>query len=249
MLAYLNTTFGLSPPGPAGTSIGYENEAAPVNACTCQPCREGRKAEWLAPLPDLLLLVEADGIPQFPGLRRQSRAPLICLAANNDPAHIVALLAAGADLVLPLPLNTSLLQAQIQATLRRSCVRCVGQHPAAAGRTQQIGDLRLDWATYQASRAGSPLELTRSQWRLLGLLCRHIPQVLSYEQIGGTLWPDAAEPVVGTLHSLVRQLRARLGSPDLIENVHGVGYRLREPAREWYQEFDGIAPDSSLNLP
>ncbi|MEU8385872.1 response regulator transcription factor, partial [Streptosporangium sp. NPDC048865] len=104
---------------------------------------------------------------------------------------------------------------------------------AGDGAVLAFGDLRMDVAGREVTRAGEPLELTRTEYLLLELLMVHPRQVLTREQILGEVWGLDVEPSSNSLDVYVMYLRRKTetgGRPRLIHTVRGVGYVLRAPA-------------------
>jgi two-component system response regulator MprA len=93
-----------------------------------------------------------------------------------------------------------------------------------------FGDLRMDTVTREVTRAGAPLELTRTEYMLLELFLLHPRQVLTREQILETVWGFDFEPASNSLDVYVMYLRRKTeagGRPRLVHTVRGVGYVLR----------------------
>ncbi|MEV4188662.1 response regulator transcription factor, partial [Streptosporangium canum] len=115
------------------------------------------------------------------------------------------------------------------ALLRRSALTA----PVAAdddGGVLRYGDLRMDTASREVTRAGEPLGLTRTEYLLLELLMVHPRQVLTREQILSEVWGFDFEPSSNSLDVYVMYLRRKTeaaGRPRLIHTVRGVGYVLR----------------------
>jgi two-component system, OmpR family, response regulator MprA len=93
----------------------------------------------------------------------------------------------------------------------------------------QVGDLALDPATGQVTRAGRPLQLTRTQFALLEYLLRRAGQVLTREAIIERIWSDNQEVAPNTLEVFIRSLRMKIDGDreqSLIQTIRGVGYRM-----------------------
>ena len=73
-----------------------------------------------------------------------------------------------------------------------------------------------------------PVELTATEFDLLAYLLAHPGQVFSREQLLSAVWSVADYRGSRTVDVYVAQLRAKLGDPDPIRTVHGVGYALRD---------------------
>jgi len=180
--------------------------------------------------PDLIvldiLMPGMDGLNLCRLVRDRFALPILMLTARDAVPDRVAGLEAGADDYLVKPFDLQELVARIRALLRRAS--------AEATRKEQIsyGDLSLDPRRWFAQRAGEPLALTATEFRLLDLFMRSPGQVFTREDILATLWGDewlGMESNVVDVH--VANLREKLeagGRPRIIKTVRGVGYLLGE---------------------
>jgi len=177
---------------------------------------------------DLILLdvtlPKLDGIKLCQRLRSYGYlVPVLMLTARDTTLDKVMGLDSGADAYMVKPFNLQELLAQIRALLRR------GQ----AGGIPLLtwGDLQLNPETYEVVYARSPIHLTPKEFALLEALLRYGRRVLSRPAMIEQAWPMQEAPEADTVKSYIKNLRAKLkaaGAPkDLIETVHGVGYRLK----------------------
>ncbi|MFI7599351.1 winged helix-turn-helix domain-containing protein [Actinoplanes sp. NPDC049681] len=98
----------------------------------------------------------------------------------------------------------------------------VRPEPASAG-------LRLDVRPRSATLNGRTLDLSRLEYELLVFLARNPRQVFSRSQLLGHVWGHT-HTTVRTVDVHVSRLRTKLGDPDFVTTVYGVGYRLSEDA-------------------
>jgi len=94
------------------------------------------------------------------------------------------------------------------------------------------GDVVLDQSRWTVHRAGRPVDLSPTEFRLLACLMRHQGSVLSRNQLLRDVWGDdyaGRAQIVETYVSYLRRKLHRLGPP-LIHTRRGVGYTLRGPA-------------------
>ncbi len=188
--------------------------------------------------PDVIvldvLMPRMDGLTTARRLRATGvTTPILMLTARDTVGDRVTGLDAGADDYLVKPFELDELLARLRALLRRS------SYAAAAGGTAggdphdhalAFGDLRMDPATREVTRAGRPVELTRTEYTLLELFLAHPRQVLTREQILKSVWGFDFEPSSNSLDVYVMYLRRKTeagGLSRLVHTVRGVGYVLR----------------------
>jgi two-component system, OmpR family, response regulator len=189
---------------------------------------DGRTALRVADdfLPDLIVLdVMLPDLNGFEVLRRmrsiRKDTPVIFLTARDATEDKLEGLGSGGDDYVTKPFSLEELVARVRAVLRR--VR-----PEPGHEPLRFADLVLDEDTHEVSRAGRPISLTATEFRLLRVLLANRRRVLSKEQLLELVWPDGyADPnVVETYISYLRKKVDRLGPP-LIHTVRGAGYSLR----------------------
>ena len=183
--------------------------------------------------PDLIVLDVM--LPDFDGFEvcRRLRAsgdevPVIFLTARDTSSDTVTGLALGGDDYVTKPFSVEALVARVRAVLRRA------SRSAPGGGTQpdeplRAGDLELDESRWTVRRAGVPVELSPTEFRLLAYLMRHPGRVLTRAQILENVWGwDYAgeSQIVETYVSYLRRKLDPLGPP-LIHTQRGVGYSLR----------------------
>jgi two-component system response regulator MprA len=169
--------------------------------------------------------------------------PVLMLTARDGTRDRVTGLDAGADDYLPKPFALEELLARLRALLRRSAASGnrnnansngneTGQGPEHA-ELLGFADLELNIATREATRAGLPISLTRTEHALLELFLRHPRQVLTRQQILTEVWGYDFDPGSNTLDVYVGYLRRKTEEHNpvrLVHNVRGVGYSLRVTA-------------------
>jgi DNA-binding response OmpR family regulator len=122
------------------------------------------------------------------------------------------------------PVDLGELFARIRALLRRGST--------SIAPTLAWGQLQLNPSTYEVYYSAQPLRLTPKEYSILELLLRNGRRVLSRSVIIDSIWSLEASPDEDTVKVHIRSLRQKLrkvgASRDLIETVHGLGYRLNK---------------------
>src|SRR5215813_8428992 len=192
-----------------------------------------RQAETLR--PDLIVLdvvmPDLDGFEVCRRLRaRGNEVPVIFLTARDTSSDTVTGLAIGGDDYVTKPFSVEALVARVRAVLRRASRGGHGDQPGD-GSILRAGDVELDGARWTGRRAGVPVELSPTEFRLLAYLIRHQGRVLTRAQLLENVWgwDYAGEAqIVETYVSYLRRKLDPLGPP-LIHTQRGVGYSLRLP--------------------
>jgi two-component system, OmpR family, phosphate regulon response regulator PhoB len=159
-----------------------------------------------------------------------ARVPVLFVTAKTEPENIAAGLDAGADDYLTKPFDTMVLMARVNALLRRQeWLQQLNVSPSGAATGDlTLGALKLNPQTYEVTLDGAPLELTRSEFRLLECLMMNQGKVLSRESLIGEIQGEGVNVVGRTIDTHVFGLRKKMGEHgDLIETIRGVGYRVR----------------------
>ncbi|HEX2503627.1 MAG TPA: response regulator transcription factor [Miltoncostaeaceae bacterium] len=180
--------------------------------------------------PDVLVLdvamPDVDGIEVCRRLREAGdRTPVLMLTARDAVADRVVGLEAGADDYLVKPFALEELIARLRALLRRTG----GDGGGAA--LLRFADLTLDEGTFEARRGARPLQLTRTEFQLLGTLLLNPRRVVTREALFERVWGYDLDLSSNSLAVYISTLRRKLeegGEPRLIHTVRGVGYVLRE---------------------
>jgi len=144
---------------------------------------------------------------------------VLMLTAAVDVADRVAGLGLGADDYLPKPFAFAELVARVRALGRRA-------RPAAPPLLARAG-LSLDPGRRAATRDGRPLPLSRKEFAVLEELLRADGAVVSAEQLLERAWDENIDPFTNVLRVTVMTLRRKLGDPQVVLTVPGVGYQIR----------------------
>lgn len=170
-----------------------------------------------------ITLPKLDGVSLCRRLRdRQFTLPVLMVTARDTIADKITGLDAGADDYVVKPFDLQELMARVRALLRRGNI--------AATPNLTWGSLQLNSSTYDVAYNGQSLQLTPKEYALLELLVSSGRRVLSRAGIIEQIWSLDNPPTEETVKSHIKSLRQKLkaaGAPeDLIETVHGLGYRL-----------------------
>ena len=173
-----------------------------------------------------LMLPRLDGVEVCRTLREEARqdVPVLMLTARDTLDDKVAGLDAGADDYLVKPFALQELEARIRALLRR-------RRGEVAHERLAVADLVLDTGTWRVTRGGEALSLTPIGMKMLTVLMRAAPNVVSRAQLEREVWGEGL-PDSDTLRSHLYMLRKVVDRPfpvPLIETVAGAGYRLAVP--------------------
>ena len=172
-----------------------------------------------------LMLPGLDGLSVCRKLREEARrdTPLLMLTARDTQRDKVTGLEVGADDYLVKPFDIRELEARLRALVRR-------RRGQLAAEVLKVADLSLDTGTLEVSRAGRPLTLTPTALKLLSVLMRASPRVVSRQDLEREVWGDLL-PDSDTLRSHLYTLRKVIDKPfdrPLLHTVHGAGYRLAD---------------------
>ena len=180
--------------------------------------------------PDLIILdlglPDLDGIEVTRRLREWSAIPIIVVSARGKEQDKVVALDAGADDYLTKPFGVAELLARVRVVLR---------HLASAKSDTgepvfEVGTLRVDLARREVSANGTPVHLTRNEFKLLSVLVKNAGKVLTHRHLLQEVWGPTADGETHYLRVYMNQLRQKLETdatrPRYLLTEPGVGYRL-----------------------
>jgi len=170
-----------------------------------------------------LMLPGLDGLELCDKLRQEGRrsTPILMLTARDTLEDKVAGLEVGADDYLIKPFEMRELEARIKALVRR-------RRGNVSPETLQIADLVLDTGTLKVTRAGEEVQLSPIGLKILTVLMRAAPRVVSRREIEREVWGDIL-PDSDTLRSHLYNLRKQVDKPydkPLIHTIQGSGFRI-----------------------
>ena len=208
------------------SALAFEGFATEEAATGAEALAKARRGDFDCIVLDVML-PDSDGFAVCRALRDEAIAtPVLFLTARDAGADKLEGLALGDDYVTK-PFSSDELVARIRAVLRRSTGASV------EGSRLRYADLVVDQDTHEAWRAGRPLDLTATEFRLLAFLAANPRRVLSKAQILDEVWGEEFEGESNIVEIYISYLRKKVDrdDPPLIRTVRAVGYTLREAVR------------------
>ena len=206
----------------SGIQLALQSQTMQITLCTT--LEQARRALSLSPFDLLILdvnLPDGNGLELLRQLRKSRDVPVILLTANDMEMDIVTGLESGADDYITKPFSLAVLRARVNAQLRR------GAHPQAS--CVEIDAFRFDFDRMDFRKAGQPVELSKTEQKLLRLLVENRGRTLSRAMLVDRIWTDGAEYVdENALSVTVKRLRDKLedtpSNPRYLKTVYGMGY-------------------------
>ncbi len=178
--------------------------------------------------PDLIvldiMLPGMDGIEVLNRLRRESEVYVILLTARTEETDKVVGLSVGADDYVTKPFSPRELVARIKSALRRIRASSGGQ----SSEVLSFVHVRIDDGARQVTVDDQAVELTAIEFDLLKALAENRGRVLSREQLLEKVWGHEYFGEMRVVDVHLGHVRQKLGNPDFIVTVRGVGYRFED---------------------
>jgi len=195
-------TLDAAPDGPTGLHLAVTREFDAI------------VLDWMLP--------RMDGREVLSRLREAGRdTPVLMLTARDELPDKIAGFRAGADDYLTKPFHLPELEVRLEALVTRARGR-------GRAKVLQVGDLKLDMSTLEATRAGRALHLYPACRKLLEVLMQASPAAVTRDRLEHALWGD--DPPDGDmLRSHIYELRRSVDGPfdmKLIHTLPRVGYRI-----------------------
>jgi phosphate regulon transcriptional regulator PhoB len=179
--------------------------------------------------PDLLvldlMLPKLSGLEICKEVRRDpalNRLPILMLTARGEEADRIVGLELGADDYVTKPFSPRELVARVKALLRRV------EPAAAVEKVIEVGQLRIDPASYRVTRGGKPLPLSTLEFRLLYYLASRPNKVFTRDQLLDAVWGADRFVTPRSVDVYVRRLREKIEPdsqhPAYVKTVRGAGY-------------------------
>jgi len=173
-----------------------------------------------------VILPGMNGIMLCRKLREEAgkETPVLMLTARDSVEDRVTGLEAGADDYVIKPFALREVDARLHALMRRSGAG------SSRGRRLEVADLRFDTGTLMIRRGAREVELPPIPMRIIELLMKHSPRVVSRREIEALIWGNTP-PDSDALRAHMHVLRSAIdhpGEPPLLQTVRGRGYRLAD---------------------
>jgi two-component system phosphate regulon response regulator PhoB len=173
--------------------------------------------DWMLPLVSGLEVCRQ--IRRAPSTRS---LPVIMLTARGEEGDRIRGLDSGADDYVVKPFSPTELVARLRAVIRRA-------HPGPSDNILRYADVAMDLTAHRVSRAGKPIHLGPTEFRLLRHFLQNPARVFSREQLLDRVWGHDVKLEIRTVDVHIRRLRKALnsnGGGDLLRTVRSVGYAL-----------------------
>jgi DNA-binding response OmpR family regulator/signal transduction histidine kinase len=181
--------------------------------------------------PDMIFLAtrlaDMSGRELLQRLREFSRTPVMMLCDECDEDERVQLLDLGADDVVVKPFSMKELLARVRVLLRRSLIQ--GEQPGVEA-IFRTGELTIDYAQHQVYMQGQPVQLSRTEYKLLYTLAQNVGRVMTHELLLERVWGAEYNREVDFIWVYISRLRRKIEAdprhPRYILTVPDVGYKL-----------------------
>jgi two-component system catabolic regulation response regulator CreB len=199
---------------------------------TVHCCTTGGEARSCLAEGGVDLVVLDIGLPDTNGfdlckeIRRESDIPIIFLTARSEEIDRIVGLEIGGDDYMVKPFSPRELSARVRAVLRRS------RRGAEGPPDERATPLRIDPNRKTVTYSGTPLELSRTEFRLLEALMSRPGWVFSRDRLMEMAWEEPEASLDRTVDTHIKTIRAKLRAvrpdTDPIRTHRGLGYSLRE---------------------
>jgi DNA-binding response OmpR family regulator len=217
----------------AGTALVVEDEDSIASLVrsylerdgfTTVRARSGEEALAMLERNPVRLVVLDIGLPDIDGfdvcsrIREHSRVPVVMLTARDEEPDRISGLELGADDYVTKPFSPRELLARVRAVLRRAETWL--EEPELA-----LGDVVVRRDARETTVAGVSVHLTSKEFDLLTILLGNPDRVLTRELLLDRVWGLAFPGGTRTVDMHVASLRRKLGRPEVVRTVRGVGYK------------------------
>lgn len=180
--------------------------------------------------PDVVLLdlglPDVDGYDVCRSIRNTSQVPIIVISARDDEIDRVVGLELGADDYVTKPFGIRELVARIRAVTRRTGAE---GNTSKSQEVQTIGPLAIDRRSQRLHINGEEVALTATEFELLSVLAEDPGAVYRRTELLERVWSTSLYVTPKTVDAHIAAVRKKIGHPEWIEAVRGVGFRLEIP--------------------
>jgi len=181
--------------------------------------------------PDLIVLdlglPGLDGLEVVRSIRASASTPIVVLTARDTELDKLLGLELGADDYVTKPFSPRELVARVRAVLRRS------ERAIEPREHLEVGELVLDVPRLRTTVAGRVVDLTATEFQILGTLAREPGRVFTRSQlldaVHGVAFDSYERAIDAHIKNIRRKIEADPARPRFIQTVYGVGYRVAEP--------------------
>lgn len=178
--------------------------------------------------PDLIVLdlglPDMDGKEVITAIREWSHVPIVVLTVRSGDEEVVAALNIGADDYIVKPFNADVLLARIQANLRKSTIKEMGEPEL------RNGPIRMDLIRHEVFINNEKVALTPKEYDLLRYFIANRGKMLTHKQLLKEIWGPAHCDDTQYLRVYIGQLREKIEGKKpankMIITEPGVGYRM-----------------------
>lgn len=214
--------------------LGYNLEKEGYKVFHAYNGRDGIELAYLKK-PDIILLdlmlPSVNGIEVCKQLRKSKETKdvgIIMLTAKTDDLDQVGGFEAGADDYVVKPYSVQVLLQRLQALQRRRA----NDEALNENEVVECNGVVLDLRRYEARVDGRKIELTRSEFKLLGTLLANPGRAYERSELINAALGDDTLVLERTIDVHIRAIRRKLNErAEVIETVRGVGYRFQEPTQ------------------
>lgn len=169
-----------------------------------------------------IMLPGGNGLEVLESIRQRSDIPILMLTAKGDEMDRISGLEIGADDYLPKPCNPRELTARLRSITRR------GRSSDVADAQLEVDDLLIDFDQHQVLKEGEPLELTITEFNILGVLAREAGSVVEKNELAEKSLQRSLTMFDRSLDMHLSNLRKKLGNnrkgEARIRTMRGIGY-------------------------
>ncbi len=177
------------------------------------------------------LFPKKEGIDFIKSIREWSDCPIIAVSQSGTENAAVTAIEAGADDFIRKPFFSAEFTARINASVKR-----ISRLNAAKGISVSPiylnGGLKLDFQSNLVFLDGEQIHLTKNEFKILSLLCRHSGKVLTYDFILKNVWGPKTDGNTGILRvnmtNLRRKIEGETEETKYLFTENGIGYRIAE---------------------